>query len=65
MRWRQTISPARRLKEYAVSWKKIVDTIFWNEKDVILVNILPTVTTVNHDQYIGTLKILNASLRLR
>jgi hypothetical protein len=40
-------------------------TVFWGEKGIIPLKILPRATTVNCDRYPETLDILNARIRLR
>jgi len=51
-------SPQKIMFKAIPSVAKVMDTVFWDEEGVILVDIMPCDQTINSDLYIQTLKTL-------
>jgi hypothetical protein len=51
-------SPQKIMFKAIPSVGKVMDTVFWDEEGVILVDIMPCDQTINSDLYIQTLKTL-------
>jgi len=63
MEWRHPSSPKTKKFKTQTSAGKVMATVFWDCRGVILVDFLPQGTTVNSEQYIQTLKNLKARIR--
>ena len=63
MEWRHPTSPKTKKFKAEKSAGKVMATIFWDSKGVILLDFLPRGETVNANVYIETLKKLKARIR--
>jgi hypothetical protein len=56
LEWHHPRSPSkpRKFKQTLSTWK-IMATVFWDRKGVLLVEFLPQVTTINAESYCATL----------
>jgi histone-lysine N-methyltransferase SETMAR len=64
MEWRHTHSPTKK-KFKTSSTKKIMPTVFWDRKGVLLVDFMPHGTTINAAAYCETLKRLRRAIQNR
>ncbi|GFV88195.1 histone-lysine N-methyltransferase SETMAR [Trichonephila clavipes] len=55
MEWRHTSSPVKVNAKQTLSKRKIRTTVFWDRRDVFLVNFMPQGTTINSGAYCTTL----------
>ncbi|GFX37487.1 histone-lysine N-methyltransferase SETMAR [Trichonephila clavipes] len=58
MHWRHNGSPVRTKFKQTLSVRKVMCTVFWDRKDILLINFLPCGETVNADRYCKTLREL-------
>ena len=63
MEWHHTTSPTRKKFKSSPSVGKVMASVFWDEKGVILLDFWEQGNTVNADRYIETLKKLRGHLR--
>jgi histone-lysine N-methyltransferase SETMAR len=55
MEWRHTSSPIKKTFKQTISTRKIMCTVFWDRKGVLLVELLPQDSTINTGVYRDTL----------
>jgi len=60
MEWQHVNSPSKKKFKTLPSAGKVMCTVFWNRKGVILLDFLEPGQTINSDRYIGTLTKLKA-----
>lgn len=65
LEWRHPTSPRRRKFKQTQSTGKIMATVFWDRKGVLLIDFMPTGTTINADAYCETLKKLKRAIQDR
>ncbi|KAJ4444773.1 hypothetical protein ANN_06570 [Periplaneta americana] len=63
MHWRQSGSPVRTKFKQTLSVRKVMCTVFWDRKDILLIDFLPRGETVNTDRYCGTLRKLRRAIQ--
>ena len=63
MEWRHTSSPVKTKFKRTISSRKIMCTVFWDRKGVLLVDFMPPGTTINSDVYCETLKKLRRAIQ--
>ncbi|XP_015438009.1 PREDICTED: histone-lysine N-methyltransferase SETMAR-like [Dufourea novaeangliae] len=63
--WRRSSSPKPRKFKQSPSAGKVMVTVFWDEKGVLLVDFMPSGTTINADRYCETLKKLRRAIQNR
>lgn len=61
--WRHTNSPSAKKFKTTISAKKIMASVFWDRKGIILVEFLPQGETINAQRYCETLKKLKRSIQ--
>ena len=63
MEWRHTSSPTKmKFKQTTSTWK-IMCTVFWDRKGILLVDFLPQRSTINAGVYRDTLKKLHRAIQ--
>jgi histone-lysine N-methyltransferase SETMAR len=65
MEWCHTHSPTNKKFKTSTSTKKIIATVFWDRKGVLLVDFMPHGTTINTAAYCETLKRLKHAIQNR
>jgi len=63
MEWRHTSSPTKMKFKQTTSTRKIMCTVFWDRKGVLLVDFLPQGSTINAGVYCNTLKKLHRAIQ--
>ncbi|KAJ4435712.1 hypothetical protein ANN_18328 [Periplaneta americana] len=63
MEWRHTASPRKKKFKQTMSTHKIMCTVFWDRKGVLLIEFLPRGETINRDTYCQTLKKLHRAIQ--
>ena len=63
MEWRYTSSPTKTKFKQTTSTRKIMCTVFWDRKGVLLVDFLPQGSTINAGVYCDTLKKLRRAIQ--
>ena len=63
MEWRHTSSPVKTKFKQTLSNRKIMCTVFWDRKGVLLVEFCPQGTTINAAVYCETLKKLRRAIQ--
>jgi histone-lysine N-methyltransferase SETMAR len=63
MEWRHDTSPRPKKFKTQASAGKVMVTVFWDIRGVVLVDFLAKGSTINSEQYISTLKKLKARIR--
>lgn len=63
--WRHPSSPKPRKFKQTQSAGKVMATVFWDRKGVLLVDFMPAGTTINADRYCETLKKLRRAIQNR
>lgn len=63
MEWRHTTSPVNVKAKQTLSKRKIMATVFWDRRGVLLVDFMPRGTTINSDAYCATLKKLRRAIQ--
>ncbi|GFU65556.1 histone-lysine N-methyltransferase SETMAR [Trichonephila clavipes] len=63
MEWRHTSSPVKVKAKQTLSKRKIMATMFWDERGVFLVDFMAQGTTINSGTYCATLRKLRRALR--
>lgn len=58
LQWRHTHSPSAKKFKVQFSERKIMASVFWDRKGILLVDFMPKGTTINADAYCETLKKL-------
>lgn len=61
--WRHTTSPSAKKCKTQISAKKIMASVFWDRKGIILVEFLPHGETINAARYCETLKKLRRAIQ--
>jgi hypothetical protein len=62
MEWRHTSSPTKTKFKQSTSTWKIMCTVFWDRKGILLVDFLPQGSTINAGVYCDTLKKLRSAI---
>lgn len=65
MEWRHSFSPKKRKFKVTQSARKIMATVFWDRKGVLLIEFMPTGTTINSASYCETLENLRKAIKNR
>lgn len=65
MEWRHSFSPKKRKFKVKQSARKIMATVFWDRKGVLLIEFMPTGTTINSASYCETLEKLRKAIKNR
>jgi hypothetical protein len=63
MQWRYTHSPSAKKLQTTLSDQKIMASVFWDRKGVILVDNIVRGTTINAQAYCETLKKLRSAIK--
>ncbi|KAJ4437194.1 hypothetical protein ANN_17329 [Periplaneta americana] len=63
MHWRHSGSPVRTKFKQTLSVRKVVYTVFWDRKGILLIDFLPRGETVNADRYCETLRKLRSAIQ--
>lgn len=63
MEWRHSTSPKKVKFKQTISARKIMCTVFWDRKGVLLVEFLPRGDTINSTRYCETLKKLRRAIQ--
>ncbi|KAJ4435424.1 hypothetical protein ANN_18039 [Periplaneta americana] len=63
MHWRHSGSPVRTKFKQTLSVRKVMCTVFWDRKGILLIDFLPRGETVNADRYCETLRKLRRAIR--
>lgn len=63
--WRHPSSPKPRKFKQTQSAGKVMTTVFWDRKGVLLVDFMPPGTTINADRYCETLRKLRRAIQNR
>lgn len=63
MEWRHSFSPKKRKFKVTQSAKKIMASVFWDRKGVLLIDFMPTGTTINAAAYCETLEKLKKAIK--
>lgn len=63
--WRHSDSPRPKKFKRTLSAGKVMATVFWDRKGVLLVDFMPTGTTINSERYCETLKKLRRAIQNR
>ena len=63
MEWRHTASPRKKKFKQTISTCKIMCTVFWDRKGVLLIKFLPWGETINRETYCQTLKKLHHAIQ--
>jgi len=61
--WRHTTSPSTKKFKTTISAKKIMASVFWDHKGIILIEYLPQGETINAARYCETLKKLRRAIQ--
>lgn len=61
--WRHTSSPSAKKFKTTISAKKIMASVFWDHKGIILIEFLPQGETINASRYCETLKKLRRAIQ--
>ncbi|KAJ4425701.1 hypothetical protein ANN_27897 [Periplaneta americana] len=62
MHWRHSGSPVRTKFKQTLSVRKVMCTVFWDRKGILLIDFLPRGETVNADRYCETLRKLRRAI---
>lgn len=65
LEWRHSRSPKKRKFKVTQSDRKIMATVFWDRKGVLLIEFMPTGTTINAASYCEILKKLRRAIQNR
>jgi histone-lysine N-methyltransferase SETMAR len=65
LEWRHSRSPKKRKFKVTQSARKIMATFFWDRKGVLLIEFMPTGTTINAASYCEILKKLHRAIQNR
>jgi hypothetical protein len=57
------IFPQKRKFKVTQSARKIMETVFWDRKGVLLIEFMPTRTTINSESYYETLEKLRKAIK--
>ncbi|KAJ4426490.1 hypothetical protein ANN_27304 [Periplaneta americana] len=63
MNWRHSGSPVRTKFKQTLSVRKVMCTMFWDRKGILLIDFLPRGETVNADRYCETLRKLRRAIQ--
>ncbi|KAJ4438533.1 hypothetical protein ANN_14478 [Periplaneta americana] len=63
MHWRHSGSPVRTKFKHTLSVRKVMCTVFWDRKGILLIDFLPRGETVNADRYCETLRKLRRAIQ--
>lgn len=63
--WRHSGSPAPKKFKVTQSAGKVMATVFWDQKGILLIDFMPPKTTINSDRYGETLKKLRRAIQNR
>ena len=63
MEWRHTSSPTKTKFKQTASTRKVMCTMFWDRKGVLLVDFLPQGSTINADVCCDTLQKLRRTIQ--
>ncbi|KAJ4441013.1 hypothetical protein ANN_10862 [Periplaneta americana] len=63
MYWRHSGSPVRTKFKQTLSVRKVMCTVFWDRKGILLIDFLPRGETVNADRYCETLRKLRRAIQ--
>lgn len=63
MHWRHSGSPVRTKFKQTLSPQKVMCTVFWDRKGILLIDFLPRRATVNADRYCETLRKLRRAIQ--
>jgi len=63
--WRHSTSPKPKKFKQTKSAGKVMATVFWDRKGVLLIDFMPPGTTINSDRYCDTLKKLRRAIQNR
>ncbi|KAJ4450185.1 hypothetical protein ANN_01592 [Periplaneta americana] len=63
MHWRHSGSPVRTKFKQTLSVRKVMCTVFWDRKGILLIDFLPRGETVNADRYCETLRKLRHAIQ--
>ena len=63
MHWRHSGSPVRTKFKQALSARKLMCTVFWDRKGILLIDFLPRGETVNAERYCATLQKLRRAIQ--
>ena len=63
MHWRHSGSPVKKKFKQTLSVQKVMCTVFWDRKGILLIDFLPRGETVNADHYCETLRKLRRAIQ--
>ncbi|KAJ4448311.1 hypothetical protein ANN_10326, partial [Periplaneta americana] len=63
MHWRHSGSPVRMKFKQTLSVRKVMCTVFWDRKGILLIDFLPRGETINADRYCETLRKLRRAIQ--
>ncbi|KAJ4449970.1 hypothetical protein ANN_01377 [Periplaneta americana] len=63
MHWQHSGSPVRTKFKQTLSVRKVMCTVFWDRKGILLIDFLPKGETVNADRYCETLRKLRRAIQ--
>ncbi|KAJ4428145.1 hypothetical protein ANN_24159 [Periplaneta americana] len=63
MHWRHSRSPVRTKFKQTLSVRKVMCTVFWDRKGILLIDFLPRGETMNADHYCETLRKLRRAIQ--
>ncbi|KAJ4439236.1 hypothetical protein ANN_07356 [Periplaneta americana] len=63
MHWQHSRSPVRTKSKQTLSVRKVICTVFWDRKGILLIDFLPRGETVNTDRYCETLRKLRRAIQ--
>ncbi|GFT19357.1 uncharacterized protein TNCV_2532951 [Trichonephila clavipes] len=63
MHWRHSGSPVRTKFKQTLSIRKVMCTVFWDRKGILLIDFLPRGETVNADRYYEALRKLPRAIQ--
>lgn len=63
MEWRHSQSPKKQKFKTTLSTRKIMCTVFWDRKGILLVDFLPRGDTINAERYCETLRKLRRAIQ--
>ncbi|GFU67385.1 histone-lysine N-methyltransferase SETMAR [Trichonephila clavipes] len=63
MEWRRTFSLVKVKSKQPLSKRKITATVSWNQRDVLLVDLMPQRTNINPGAYCATLQKLRRAMQ--
>ena len=63
MEWKHTLSPATVKSKQFLTPRKLMCTVFWDRKGILLINFLPRGKTSNADVYCETIKKLRRAIQ--